>query len=678
LGRVDAVTVVGRRPAQGDRNVKLVVAGAAGQAESPDAATPHPARRPRRVVLVGNPNVGKSVVFKSLTGRHVIIANYPGTTVEIVRARTRLNGADVELCDTPGLNDLGQPTDDARVTREIVEELPDAVLVQVADAKNLRRALLLTLQLAEMRRPLVLVLNMTDELESSGARIDAERLGQILGVPVVRTVAVRNEGISSLLEALPEARVPHRGLGRIPVGADDAERNLARMERVNRILSDTYSIEPPARPSLGVRLGFWAMHPVKGLFLLAAVLMVTFWLVGLLGAGTLVDFLETGLFQQRLNPLAIRAVDAMLPFPHQHSTDGLTFTFAVPLTPAHEIPLLEHTRTVITTDYAVEQPVSGLQSVFRFFHDLLVGEYGLITMALSYSLAIVLPIVSVFFLIFSLLEDSGYLPRMSIMVNRLFRVMGLSGKAVLPMILGLGCDTMAVMTTRILETRRDRIVTTVLLALAVPCSAQLGVLLAMMASLSFGAALFWVVLMGAVMVVVGWLTSRLFGTGNGGFTIELPPMRRPQAGNVLAKTLARLEWYLKEVIPLFALGTMILFLFDRLNLLSTIAALSEPLVTGWLGLPADTVHAFLIGFLRRDFGAVYLLDAATGPDRILSPHQVLVAMVTITLFIPCIATLFMIAREHGRRIALAIAAFIFPFAFLVGGLVHQLGRALGF
>src|SRR6185436_15722899 len=206
-------------------------------------------------------------------------------------------------------------------------------------------------------------------------------------------------------------------------------------------------------------------------------------------------------------------------------------------------------------------------ALLRFLHDFLVGEYGLITMALSYALAIVLPIVTTFFLVFSLLEDSGYLPRMSILVNRVFRLMGLNGKAVLPMILGLGCDTMATMTTRILETKKERVVTTMLLALAVPCSAQLGVLLAMMASLSPLAAVAWLGLMVIVVLVVGSLTARAFPGEAGDFILEIPPMRRPQLANVWVKTIGRLDWYLCEVIPLFVIGTAALFLLDRLRVL---------------------------------------------------------------------------------------------------------------
>ena len=645
-------------------------------------AFPVPAGPPDRetVILLGNPNVGKSLLFKNLTHRYVNVSNFPGTTVEVTRAKATVAGREVDVVDSPGINDLEPRSDDARVTAQLLAHNPRATVVQVADAKNLRRALLLTLQLARAGHPIVLVLNMLDELAKRGGLIDCEKLSAILGVPVVETVAIENFGTRDLLEALGEARpVRLEGTGGDAAEADDDaldayERSRRRLARVNRIVAETYSLAQPRHASLGVRLGFWAMHPVKGAFLLAATLLGVFWFVGLFGAGTLVDLLETGLFTQRVSPLAVSAADALLPFPHEHLRETVTANLALPVTPVHEVPLASFERTVVTPAYTLP-PGTRLgagQEILRFVHDFLVGEYGAVTMALSYALAIVLPIVVTFFLLFSLLEDSGYLPRMAIMVNRIFRLMGLNGKAVLPMILGLGCDTMATMTTRILETRKERLVTTMLLALAVPCSAQLGVLLAMMASLSVGAALAWLGLMVGVVLAVGALSARVFPGEAGDFILEIPPMRRPRLGNVWVKTVGRLDWYLREVIPIFLVGTAALFLLDRLRILPALSRLGEPLVTGWLGLPVETSNAFLVGFLRRDFGAVYLLDAATGPAPLLSSHQIFVAMVTITLFMPCVANFLMIAKEHSWKTAWAMAAFIFPFAFFTGGVVHRL------
>ena len=655
-----------------------------------------------QILLVGNPNVGKSVLFRNLTQRYVTVSNYPGTTVEVVRARANFDGRAATVIDTPGLNDLVPRSEDARVTIDILQENPDATVVQVADAKNLQRALLLTLQLAELRRPMLLVLNMLDELDERGGRIDSARLSEILGIPVVETVAPQDRGTAELISALAEARPstlnggPHgtartNGSGRararpvrpLPVVPPEAhpdpyEANRLRLERAKEILAETYSISPPAKPSFKVRLGFWAMHPVKGLFFVAAVLLAVFWFVGLFGAGSLVDVLEVGGFEQRLNPLAIQATDRVLPFPHEHVRELIVQPIALPLSPAHEVVIGTLEKTAIVPDYTMppDAALSPIQGVFRFLHDFLVGKYGVITMALSYAFAIVLPIVTTFFLVFSMLEDSGYFPRLAIMLNRSFRRIGLNGKAVLPMILGLGCATMATMTTRILETRKERLVTTMLLALAVPCSAQLGVLLAMMATLSPVGAIAWLGLVAGILLAVGWLSARVFGGETSEFILEIPPIRRPQLSNVIVKTLSRLEWYLKEVIPIFVVGTAVLFLLDKLRLLDWISRAGEPLISGWLGLPAEMSNAFLVGFMRRDFGAVFVLDAVQASEPLLTQLQIFVAMVTITLFMPCVATFLMIAREHGTKAALRMSAFIFPFAFLVGGLVYRLGRWL--
>ena len=639
------------------------------------------------IALVGNPNVGKSLLFRNLTRRYVTVSNYPGTTVELVSARASFNGLEQEVVDTPGLNDLSPRSDEARVTRGLLMGNPNATIVQVADAKNLRRALLLTLQLVELQRPMVLVLNMYDELEARGGSVDSGRLAEILGIPVVVTVAPRNLGTEDLVEALSRARVPDPQI--LDIGPPTRVDTVAgpqpqlsgaqdRLSRVNEIISETYAIDQPKGAPFGVRMGFWAMHPVKGMAFLAAILLVVFWFVGLFGAGTLVDALEIAGFEQRLSPLAIRATDALLPFPHEHVVENVPYELTLPVSPAHDVSITRMDREAIRPLYQVpaDAQLSGWQSFLRLLHDFMVGPFGQITMALSYAFAIVLPIVTVFFFVFSILEDSGYFARMSIMLNRAFRVMGLNGKAVLPMILGLGCVTMATMTTRILQTRKERLVTTMLLALAVPCSAQLGVLLALMAALSPAGALVWLALMGGVLLAVGWLSARVFPGQTSDFILEIPPMRTPQIGNVLAKTGTRLDWYLREVIPVFAAGTAVLFIMDRVNLLARISTWAEPLVSGWLGLPADMSNAFLVGFMRRDFGAVYVLDAVTGPNPLLTPHEILVAMVTITLFMPCFATLLIIAKEHGKGVAAGMVAFIFPFALFVGGIVNHVGRWL--
>jgi ferrous iron transport protein B len=307
--------------------------------------------------------------------------------------------------------------------------------------------------------------------------------------------------------------------------------------------------------------------------------------------------------------------------------------------------------------------------------DLLVGPYGLWTMGVTYALALILPIVSTFFLAFGLMEDSGYLPRLAVLSHRLFRLIGLNGKAVLPMVLGLGCVTTATLTTRILETRRERLLAILLLALAVPCSAQLGVVMGMLGAVSVSATLIWAGVVVGVLLLVGWLAAKLVPGERTALLIELPPLRRPVASNVLIKTAARLEWYLREVLPLFLVGSALVFLLDRTGLLAVGSRLAEPVVTGWLGLPPEATLAFLLGFLRRDFGATGLF--ALQSHGLLSPLQTVVSMVTITLFIPCLAAILMMARERGWRATLAISVFVFPFAFAVGGILRLGLLAMG-
>ncbi len=636
----------------------------------------------RPVVLMGNPNVGKSALFSAFTGRRVDISNYPGTTVEVARGQLHLNGEVVDLIDTPGIQSLLARSDDERVARDVLlQERPWAVL-QVADSKNLRRALQLTFQLAEHELPAVLALNMADEAAAAGIDVDTARLGQILGSEVVSTVATRGAGLDELqaklqqprpvsyrirydgaieqaiaeISALLPAEWPGKRALALALLSNDpdalANREAAaemheqidaivaataarydqplgyviarqRLKCADCILAEVYRAPAERRVSLQERVGHLMVHPLWGWPFLAAVLLALYYFVGVLGAGTLVNWMENVFFGELINPTVSRLV-AFLPWP--------------------------------------------------LLRDFLAGEYGLVTMALSYGIAIVLPIVLTFFLAFSILEDSGYLPRLAVMANRPFQAMGLNGKAVLPMILGLGCDTMATLTTRILETRRERVQVTLLLALGVPCSAQLGVLMGMAAILTGPAIALWLAVVLGTLFAVGWLAARLLPGRTSDFILELPPVRRPQLGNIIVKTVARLEWYMKEVLPLFILGTTVLFLLDRTGALIWLERLMAPLVTGLLGLPGETAGVFLIGFLRRDFGAAGLFNMAR--SGLLATDQLVVSLVVITLFIPCIANLLMIVREHGRRTAIWVAATVFPLAFAVGALVNLALRLL--
>jgi ferrous iron transport protein B len=297
-----------------------------------------------------------------------------------------------------------------------------------------------------------------------------------------------------------------------------------------------------------------------------------------------------------------------------------------------------------------------------------VGQYGLFTMALTYAVAIILPITATFFIAFGFLEDSGYLPRIAVLTNSAFSKIGLNGKAVLPMVLGLGCGTMATMTTRILETKRERLIATFLIALAIPCSAQLGVILGMLGPYSMKVALWWIGTVLFVLLIAGTITSRVLPGSKADFFLEIPPIRMPRMGNILMKTFSRIEWYLKEAVPLFILGTLILFVLDKSHILGWIEAAASPLVVKFLGLPQQATAAFIMGFLRRDYGAAGLFELSK--QGLMNEDQVIVSIVTLTLFVPCLASFFMIIKERGMKTSLLMFGLITAFALLVGGGIH--------
>ncbi len=635
-----------------------------------------------RLALVGNPNVGKSVIFGYLTGKYVTVSNYPGTTVELTSGKALINKKEYVVIDTPGVNSLLPMSEDEKVTRDILLNEDIEAIIQGVDTKNLRRGLLITLQLAEMGVPFVVALNLYDEALSRGISVDSSMLSEAIGTIAVPTVATQRKGMEQLLKALltphvstftthydrriedgvgriipllPEARISKKSLALMLLAGDESLKdwlhknleepvireidnirheiqstfsepigyviNNQRLAASDRILKDVFSETEKKTVGIKTLIGRWSMHHIWGIPFLLAVLFGFYQFVGVFGAGTLVDILEDDLFKAYINPWSVKLFDYI------------------------PIPILR---------------------------ELFVGQYGIITMALTYAIAIVLPIVGTFFIAFGIMEDSGYLPRLAVMVNKIFKAMGLNGKAVLPMVLGLGCDTMATLTTRILETRKERIIVTLLLALGVPCSAQMGVVLGMLGGISFKATLVWLGVVIGVILLVGYLASKIIPGAESDFILELPPIRWPQLSNIGIKTMARIEWYLREAVPLFILGTLILFVSDKLGLLALSEKIAAPLVVDFLGLPIKATEAFIIGFLRRDYGAAGLLVLARNGE--LDAIQVVVSIVTITLFVPCIANFFMIIKEQGIRVALYITGFIFPFAFLVGGILNIILR----
>ncbi|MEO0290468.1 MAG: ferrous iron transport protein B [candidate division WOR-3 bacterium] len=634
----------------------------------------------KKIVIVGNPNVGKSVIFNHLTGKYVTVSNYPGTTVEISGGFLKGN-KDVYVIDSPGVQSLMPRTEDERVTlRILLEENPDIVIL-VADSKNLKRALVLLYQVSLFKFKTVLVLNMTDEAKLRGIEIDEKKLSNELKIPVVKTVAIHGKGIRELFLNLEKASVPYFSFkpdkkiteifkkidkkleGMIEKKEGIIHLFLARFEDIENLLKSKLK-EEDYNYILKIRENFenslyepvefyiisdinkniekivslvmkkgeviyknivsdllhnFMIHPVGGFIFIVITLYLLHLFVGVFGAGFLVDLLENKLFGEIINPFLIKLFN-LLP-----------------------VPFL-------------------IKALF-------VGEFGIFTMALTYGFAIIFPVVLTFFIAFGILEDSGYFPRLAFLLNNFFKKIGLSGRAILPLILGLGCDTMATITTRTLETKKEKIIVTLLLALAVPCSAQMGVIFALMSGISFSALIIWGVTIFISMIIVGFFSSQVIRGEKSFFIMEIPPLRIPSLRNIFYKTIARVEWYLKEVIPIFIIGTFLLFILDLSHILNFLEELFRPVVTSLLGLPKESAIGFIMGFLRRDYGAAgFLMLKEKG---LLSATQVIVSTVTITLFMPCIANFLVIVKERGLKVAFYISVFVIIYAITAGFLVRM-------
>ncbi len=364
------------------------------------------------------------------------------------------------------------------------------------------------------------------------------------------------------------------------------------------------------------------INPITGIPILLVILYLGLYqIVGVLGAGIMVDWIEGTLFGEHINPFFADLAEDNIPW----------------------------------------------QSI----QDLIVGEYGVLTLGLTYAIAIILPIVGTFFIVFSIIEDTGYLPRLSLLVDTLFKKIGLSGRAVIPMVLGLGCDTMATMVTRTQETRRERVIATLLLALAIPCAAQLGVIMGIMSGHP-KALITWLLVVILSFVLIGYLASKVLPGRKPSFYMELPPLRWPKLSNVLTKTYTRMVWYLKEVLPIFIFVSVLVWFMDLIDAMDSILSAIEPLVN-FIGLPDDTASVFLFGFFRRDYGAAGLFDM----QDILTGVQLTVAAVTLTLFVPCIAQFMMMIKERGLKTAASILVFIVLYAFGVGFLLNELLNGIG-
>lgn len=635
----------------------------------------------KKVLLIGLPNVGKSSIFSRLITNKVRMRTYPGSAVEVRRGDVKVEGSEVELIDTPGVCNLFFNEDNERVARKIlIDEAPDLV-IQVCDAKNLKRSLALTALLAEFKIPMVMALNMVDEAAQKGIKVKRHKLEEMLGISVVETIASEGVGISTLIAELSSAGTP-RALSRVPAQLERSVKQLVEIEapitklewkrralaifvlagdhatsewallncgfaddvRARHIIEhvnlsfdrhlglmfirsgelwaralyaeSVYSTPVSSTPLLN-RIDDLSVKPVTGTLILLALIALLYVIVGKFAAGFLVDMLMNDFF------------GAMV------------------------APQLKHAVEIIP---------------YEIVQQLIMGEYGLYSMALVPVFGLLLPILAAFFFTFGFIEDSGYISRLSILLDRLFKKVGLNGKAVLPMVLGFSCVTMATISTRVLDSKRERFIAIFLLSLGIPCSAKLSVILAIMAQISFAAFLFVFGVVFSLTLVIGILLNKLIPSKTSNFMMEIPPIRIPSLRNVLAKTSYRSLLFLREALPLFIFSAVGLFFAEKIGLLAIIEDFSAPLIRGVLGLPPQFAESLILGFIRGEAGVAILKKMAD--SGIMSNPQLVVAMIVTILFIPCVTNFMLIIKEQGAQRALSIIASVTICAIITGGVVN--------
>ncbi|MBM7866752.1 ferrous iron transport protein B [Heliobacterium gestii] len=596
----------------------------------------------KKLVLAGNPNVGKSVFFNHLTGMYVDVSNYPGTTLDISHGRYK----DWVVMDTPGIYGLSSFNDEERIARDVI--LQADMVLNIVNALHLERDLFLSLQIIDTGVPVVIAVNMVDEAKRRGIHIDFDGLSRELGVPVVPSVAVKGQGLKEVEATLAKARpgragvslaqdmdivaavTANRGEALLALEGDEGIRQtyritapsrreeiyLERRRRVNEICQAVVT-ETTQGANFSVKLGYWMVRPITGIPILAVVLYFMYQLIGVWVAGDVVGLTEEGIFQAYYEPFV---------------------------------------RDLLSPLIASESPIGMI----------LFGEFGLLTMTVTYVFGLLLPLVIAFYLSLSTLEDSGYLPRVAALSDRVLNYLGLNGRAIIPLILGFGCVTLATITTRLLASEREKRIAIFLLGLAIPCSAQLGVITGILAAIDPAFVFMYVLIILSILIGVGMIMDRVIPGRSSDLLIELPPIRLPRMINVLKKTGIKSYAFVKEAFPLFALGSLIISVLQVTGALVVLQDALAPLTVGWLGLPKETANVFIMGLVRRDFGAAGLAD------MVLEPHQSVVALVVITLFVPCIATVLILFKERSKKEALVMWLSTWVIAFLVGGIVAQL------
>ncbi|HNQ25381.1 MAG TPA: ferrous iron transport protein B [Methanoregulaceae archaeon] len=613
-----------------------------------------------KVGLIGNPNVGKSVIFHQLTGVGVEVSNYPGTTINRQAGTTCFQKAIIEFIDLPGTYSLEGDSEEEKIVRSFVDSDEADVIVAVLDAGRLERNLYLTLQIAEYQKPMIVVLNMMDEAEKSGIHVDTEQLSSILGVEVIPTVATQGKNTGSIIPAVI---------------------NAARVPEV-KVLYD-HHIEAAIKTLRTVHALTWirAIHALQGhaddpdLREAAAALSEEIERMHRMKVSQIIA--------GNRHHCAEHIAQEVLQFrsPERGADIDRLLTSRIPGIPLLAVILIGILLTVFIIGSWLEEGIVTLITRFVMEPFLAAGlpplaeQVGVsLILAIQAGFGIAFPFIFTFYLFIALLEDSGYLTRAAFLADRTLHRFGMHGTGIIPLVLGFGCNVPAIMSIKLLRTKRERLIASFLVTL-VPCSARTVIIAGLVAAfIGLAAAMSVYFLVIAIVLATGLLLSRVTPGDQYGMILEMSPLRWPTMKNVLLKSWMRIREFLLVAMPLLIIASIILGLLQYFGIMAAFEAFIAPFSETVLGLPAYATTALIFGILRKEMALETLIILAGTADlgSVLSMAQIYIFAVVSVLFVPCIATIAVLRKEVGTRMALVIAAYTLALGLLVGAVLNIL------
>lgn len=562
-----------------------------------------------KILLMGNPNVGKSALFSRLTGTRIIASNYPGTTVEVTEGQLSLGKEPATIIDVPGTYTLDPTSKAEEVAVHMLTE--GNLIINVVDATNLERNLNLTLQLLESGLPVIVALNMWDDTRHRGINIDVAKLERLLGVPVAPTVGVTGEGVKELVERIPQAAAPQSS----PISASE------RWAKVGDIVNQVQSLSHRHHTWRDM-LEDISNHPAGGAILAILVLVASFWVIRLIGEG-IINYITDPFFQKLWAPLLMKLSAVLGPGSIWHS---------------------------MLIGKLIDGQIDYLQS------------FGLLSDGLYIEFGVVIPYILSFYLVLGILEDVGYLPRLAVLADTMLHRLGLHGYAIIPTILGLGCNVPAVMATRILESRKQRFIAATLISIAVPCAALQAMIIGLVGQQGWQYVLMVYGTLFLSWVVIGLILNRTVKGFSPELLVEIPPYRFPPWRVVGEKLWLRIYGFIKEALPIVLAAVLAVNILYTIGVFDFIANVTAPVVTGLLGLPKETVVALAIGFVRKDVAVGMLAPLG------LTPQQLVISSTVLAMLFPCVATFAILSRELGAKDMLKATGIMIVSALVAGSL----------